>query len=234
MFNSRFAALTVTALVAGTLMGCAAPSDDELAEDGTSAYSADRVLGEGECKSVTLTNRSTAAGTFEGPLSGCVVGGAGESGKALTTRAAALMGDLRRLADMRRPNGSAMWRSFEPSGVTGSLASAGGTLAFDAKIGIDITGPFDAKGTVSFAIARTADGRLTLRIRNKTAIGAAGAAVIEPGKLRIDIELTPAKNGIVVTGTVAVTLAKSQSYAGSVSSLGPQIVQWLDRELTND
>jgi hypothetical protein len=217
-------------LAAAALMACTSVPDEDDAEDTQSAVSSDRVLTEAECKQVSLANRATAPGTFQGALDGCVLGRGGETGDALAERALAIVGDPRRLADMRKVNGTKMWTKFEPSGTVGSV-NPGNRLAFDASLGIDIAGPFDAKGTVSFLVERRQNGNIALTIQNRTGIGAAGATVIEPGKLRIALEVVPARNGIVIKGSVDVTLARFQSHSGSVSNLGPQIVQWLDREL---
>jgi hypothetical protein len=225
---SPFLVLFLAVPFLAAAFGCvAAASDDSDSTEGA-ATAAPRVLDAEDCARVKLPNQSTEAGTFAGPLTGCVGGKAGDSGSAMMARGFAIAGKPESFASVTDRNGKKMFHAFEPERIQGSLAA--GRLTFDAKVAIDILGPFDAKGVATFTVEKVG-ANLSLTITNRTAIGAAGADVIAPNGLNIKLVLAPAQNGVEVTGSVRVTLLKFQSYAGNVSRIGPQIVEWLDREL---
>jgi len=215
------------ALASTSLAGCAAQTDDE--ESAAADALSLRELKVSECK-VAAVNRSQTPGVFDAALSGCLVARGTETGAAMIERAVAIIGDANEIGGATHPNGSKMFSSFKPAAAQGSLAN-GGSLTYDAKIGLDIKGPFDAKGTLRFSAQRTAAGGVTLTITNTTGIGALGIKPVEAGGLVFVLTLSPAQNGVVVTGSVNVTLVSQKDQVGAVSSVAPEIVGWLKGKL---
>ncbi len=210
------------------IAGCAGETEDADENSSEDALT-NRVLKVGEC-AVTTPNHSTVAGVYDAPLSGCFVARGNESGIQMIDRAIAIVTNPKEIGSATHPDGSKMFESYEPGSTRGTLAD-GDSLSFDAKIGLDIVGPFDAKGTLRFASTRSAAGGITLRVTNTTKIGALGIAPVQPNGLEFVVTLTPAVNGVVVSGTVKVTLVSQKDSDGSVSIVAPEIVGWLKGKL---
>ncbi len=223
----RLAAVLALASLA-TVVGCASETEEGDAEAADEALTG-RVLVPGEC-AVTAPNRSRVAGVFDATLSGCFIARGDETGDAMIARAVAVMTSPAQIGAATHPNGTKMFASFKPSATSGSLAG-GGTLAYDAKVGLDITGPFDAKGTLRFTSQSTPAGGVEMRITNTTSIGALGVNPVQANGLQFVVRLTPAQNGVVVTGSVKVTLVSQKDQVGAVSSVAPEIVSWLSGKL---
>ncbi len=224
----RQLALGFVIAASASLSGCAAESEDTDADSSEEALS-NRVLKVAEC-GIKSPNRSKVAGVYDAALTGCLVARGNESGPAMIERAMALIGKPAEIGAATHKDGSKMFSSFKASAAQGSLAG-GGSLVYDAKIGLDIVGPFDAKGTLRFTAQGTPDGGVTLRVTNTTTIGALGINPLEPGGLTFVVALSPAQNGVVVTGSVNVTLVSNKDSVGQVSSVAPEIVGWMKGKL---
>jgi hypothetical protein len=210
------------------LSGCASETDDETgaADEALSG----RVLQPSECATVKTPNQSKVAGVFDAPLSACFIAKGNESGTAMVDRAIAIITNPSKIGGATHPGGSKMFQSFKAGAPSGSLEAAG-TLTYDAKVGLDIVGPFDAKGTLRFTAQRTGPDAVTLRVTNTTNIGAIGINPLQPNGLQFVVTLTPVQNGMVVTGSVKVTLVSQKDSVNEVSSVAPEIVKWLKGEL---
>ncbi len=210
-----------------SLTGCAGDLD----EDDETAESADalqeRVLRPSECE-IRAPNRSRVEGVYDATLSGCLIARPNETGAQLVERAVALVVKPELVGSARRANGDRMFASFKAAPPT--LAGRG-MVAYDARVGIDILGPFDAKGTLRFDARRTPEGGLTLRVTNTTTVGALGINPLQPNGLEFVLTLVPARNGVIVRGSVQVQLVSHKSSVNGISALAPDIVVWLKGQL---
>ena len=223
---TRYAVLAFTLVSASTLAGCAGETDGEGVDSSEDALT--RVLVASEC-GVKAPNRSRTAGVYDASLSGCFITRGNDTSAAMLNRAIGIITNPADIGSATHPNNTKMFSSFKPTAPAGSLAN-GGTLSYDAKIGLDIVGPFDAKGTLRFTAQRTTEG-VTLRVFNTTNVGAIGVNPLQPNGLQFVVTLTPAQNGLVITGSVNVTLVSQKDSVGSVSSVAPEIVSWLKGKL---
>jgi hypothetical protein len=68
-------------------------------------------------------------------------------------------------------------------------------------------------------------------VTNTTSIGALGVNPVQAGGIEFIVRFTPAQNGVVITGSVKVTLVSQKDSVGQVSSVAPEIVSWLKGKL---
>jgi hypothetical protein len=215
---------------AGSLIGCAGETTDDESSEASEDAIVSRVLQPSECGAIRTVNSSRVAGVFDAPLNGCFLARGNETGAAMIERAVAIITNGSEIGGATNRRGQKMFSSFRASAPSGSIAN-GGTLAYDAKIGLDIVGPFDAKGTLRFSSQRTSTGGVELRVTNTTKIGALGINPIDANGLVFVVRFTPAQNGVVVTGSVKVTLVSHKDSVNEVSSVAPDIVSWLKGKL---
>jgi hypothetical protein len=221
--------LVLAAAVASvtSLVGCVGEIEEDEAS-GSEALSG-RVLRASECP-IRARNQSDVAGVFEAPLSGCFLARDGESGDAMIARAIQIISNPSEIGSATYPDGTKMFASFRPGDVEGSL-DAGDSLSYDARIGLDIVGPIDARGSLNFTSHRTAAGGISLRVTNTTNIGALGINPLRRNGLEFVLTLDPAQNGVIVTGSVSVTLVSQKDSVNQVSAIAPSIVSWLKKKL---
>ena len=224
----RRLALGVALASLTSVVGCAAETEDPEAAAADEALTG-RVLKAGEC-AVTAPNRSHVAGVYDAALNGCFIARGNETGDAMIGRAIAILTNPSEIGGATHPGGTKMFASFKANAPQGTLAG-GGTFVYDARVGLDIVGPFDAKGTLRFSTQGTATGGVLLVVTNTTSIGALGVNPVQANGLEFIVRFTPAQNGVVITGSVKVTLVSQKDSVGQVSMVAPEIVSWLSGKL---
>lgn len=224
---TRIAASVFGFVCMTSLVGCAGETDEEDAEGSDAALTAATTLRAQDCRTISTPNQSRTAGVFDAPLTGCFVARNGETGAQMLSRAIKLVTTPDTIGAATHPDGSKLFASFKPT----APQSGPGHVWYDAKASFDIDGPLDAKGTLHFDAVHRADGSLTVTVTNTSSIGALFVNPIKANGLAFVLKLTPAANGVVVSGSVKVTLDSYKNQVGNVSSLAPEIVGWMKKQL---
>jgi hypothetical protein len=213
---------------------CAVESEDDAGSTSDSALTSLTVA---QCKTPAVnTTPKTApgggaiAGSAHTTLTGCIVGSQGETGEAVLTRLATLLGNTSRLGTVKDSHGAPVFQRFTPGARAGALATSL-TQDFDVTLAMDHS-PFTKLHTVQ---KKTAGAPYTLKISNATALSASVAfftvTVVEPGELTLTLEAKAQLNGITVTGASDIVLQQQQDQAASASVLVSDLFRWVTTEL---
>lgn len=227
------ACLAAVSIALIALGACASVEDD----GGTTSTDALTSLTAAQCKTPTVrtTPKTDAsgepiAGSAHTTLAGCIVGSQGETGDAVLTRLAALLGDTARLGTVKNAQGAKVFQSFAPAARHGTLATSL-TQDIDVTLAIDHT-PSTKLHTVQ---KKPPAGSYSLSISNATALDASVAfftvTVVKPGDLTLSLDVKAQLNGITVTGASDIVLQQQQDQAASASVLVSDLFRWLTTEL---
>jgi len=217
----------ITLLLTSLLLaGCAADTEDDDTDESVDAVTGQ--LRADRCGRFPVANRSREEGVFDGAFNGCLLARPNETGAQLVQRAVSVMVDPAKIGSARRQNGDEMFASFKPTAVQGVGSPR---ASFDAKVGFDIRGPFDAKGTLRFVGERTPGSGAQMRVTNTTAIGALGVNPIPENGIDFTIRFEPAPNGVIVRGTVKVRMTSYREQVGNISSIAPDLIQFVRRQI---
>lgn len=190
-----------------------------------------------ECEKPIVTTKPLAAagggaipGSASTSISGCLVGGAGESGHEVIGRVVALLGDTAGIGKVKTASGEAVFAKFVPGATRGALSTG---LVQEVDVTLEMFGSPSSRLRITRQLS--ADGIYSLHITNITPFKASVAFVpvtaIEPGGLTLAVQMKPEENGLSVTGRGAVTLEVMQDEASEASELVRDLFSWLTTEL---
>ena len=230
----KLAALVAVSSAIALVAACAVQSEDDT---GTGADSALTSLTVAQCKTPKVHTAAMAGqgggaipGSAHTTLEGCIVGPQGETGDAVLTRLATLLGNTTKLGTVKNAQGGPVFQQFTPGGRSGSLATSL-VQDIDVTLAMDHS-PFTKLHTVQ---KRAAGAPYTLKISNATALSASVAfftvTVVEPGQLTLTLEAKAAANGITITGASDIILQQQQDQAASASVLVSDLFRWVTTEL---
>lgn len=230
----KLASLVAVSSVIALVAACAAESEDD---SGSTSDSALTSLTLAQCKTpkvhtapMAAQGGGTIAGSAHTTLEGCIVGSMGESGDAVLTRLATLLGNTAKLGTVKNEQGGPVFQHFTPGGRAGSLATSL-VQDIDVTLAMDHS-PFTKLHTVQ---KKAAGAPYTLKISNVTALSASVAfftvTVVEPGQLTLTLEAKAQANGITITGASDIILQQQQDQAASASVLVSDLFRWVTTEL---
>lgn len=219
--------------VALLAIGCASSTEENGASD--EALSSTTLTAAG-CKTPAVTTKAESgsngpiAGSALTTLNGCIVGKTGETGTQTSARLATILNDTNRIGQVVGEDGSKVFSSFSPHTPTGTLATG---LVQDVDVSLNGFGSPSATLRVTRKVA--ADGSYSVHIVNITAFKASvffvPVTAIDPNNLTLDVQSSPAANGITVIGTGAVILDVQQDQASQASTIVGDLFSWLTGEL---
>jgi hypothetical protein len=230
----KLACLAALSLGLTVIAACASTDDDD-----DSATSADALtaLTAAQCKTPVVRTSpkqdnagNALAGSAHTTLTGCVVGAEGETGEAVATRLAALLGNTAKLGTVKDERGAAVFEKFTPGARQGTLATS---LTQDIDVTLAMS---HSPRTKLRTVQRKAPGApFSLSIVNATPVQASVAfftvTVVRPGNLSLTLEVKSQLNGITVTGASDIVLEQQQERAASASVLVSDLFRWLTTEL---
>jgi hypothetical protein len=230
----KLATLVALSSAIALVAACAVQSEDD---SGSSSDSALTSLTVAQCKTpkvhtapMAAPGGGTIAGSAHTTLEGCVVGAQGETGDAVLTRHATLLGNTSRLGSVKNAQGAPVFQHFAPGAKQGSLGTSL-TQDIDVTLAMDHS-PFTKLHTVQ---KKAAGAPYSLKISNATALSASVAfftvTVVEPGELTLTLEAKAQQNGITVTGASDIILQQEQDQAASASVLVSDLFRWVTTEL---
>jgi hypothetical protein len=230
----------VALLSLGSLIGLLAGGCAQAAEDdgGVSSVDALTTLSASDCKTPTVATTPQIAsgapveGSAHTTLTGCVTGGAGETGADVIDRVAAILVDTQKLAGVKDTAGAPVFTKFK-------AGRASGTLATGISQDIDVTLAMDHSPTTKLHIEqrKLPNGSYGVEITNSTDLKASVAfftvTVVRAGELKLSLRVKPEANGVAVSGTADIILQQEQQQASKASLLVSDLFGWLSGELTS-
>ena len=212
-------------------VGCSSPGGADGASDSDLVAS---TLTVEQCKAPKVATSPLAdasgtaiVGSAHTKLDGCVVGGHGETGDAVLARVVTILENTASIGLVKDATGKPVFERFTPAAKTGSLATT-------QKQDIDVTLAMAHSPTTTLHIEmKEATGVLTVTIVNSAAVKASifGVTAVAQGDLKLNMQVKPAANGVVVTGTAQIVLQQQQDQAAGASLLVKSLFGWLGEQL---